>query len=217
MAPTRRLESEKTEVQKQLLDMSNRINNIVRNVIDCLIRQDNEKAEEIVKADVHINELQRSIEEACLEAIATQQPVASDLRAIIASMHIASELERMADHAADIAKIVLKMADETPIPSIEIKQMMDQCCLMLEHAMEAYLTRDTDLAYTAAKEDDVIDRLENQIVEQILSGMCADPSKKLRDTHLLWVAYNLERIGDRVTNIAEQVIFMKTGKILDLN
>jgi phosphate transport system protein len=158
------------------------------------------------------------IEEQCLTVIATQQPVAGDLRMIIASMHVAVEMERMGDHAEGIANLVIRMADQPLLkPLIDIPRMADIACDMLRRSLDAFLSHDAEAARQAAKRDSEIDNLYDQVMREVLTYMIQDPTTINRGTYLLWVAHNLERIGDRVTNISERVVFLNTGKFKELS
>jgi phosphate transport system protein len=175
-------------------------------------------ARQIVADDAHINALRFHIEEACVTLIATQQPAAGDLRAIVATMIIVSELERMADYAAGIAKTVLRMGDEPLLkPLIDLPRMADECRAMARGALDAYVQRDADLARAVAAQDDAVDNLYNQIFRELLSYIVEDPRTTTRALYLLFAAHNLERIGDRAVNISERVIFMTSGELKELN
>ncbi len=175
-------------------------------------------ARQVVTDDAQINALRFQIEEACLSLIATQQPAAGDLRKVVAAMSIVSDMERMADHAAGIAKVVLKMGDEPLLkPLIDIPRMAEECRQMLRQALDAFVSRDVELARAVAARDDVIDGLYQQIFRELLSFMVEDPHTTTRALWLLFVAHNLERIGDRAVNITERVIFMTSGEMKELS
>ena len=160
----------------------------------------------------------RIVEQECLEALALQQPVARDLREILASLQIAGELERIADHAKDIAAIVLGMdASQFDGPMARIAEMEDLCQDMLTRVMEAFENRDAKLARAAADTDNEIDDLDEQAVSSLMMRLMTEPDVRMHATHLLWIAYHLERIGDRVTNIAERVVFMVNAETPDLD
>jgi phosphate transport system protein len=212
------LEHDEASIQTQLVRMSHMVDGAIERAVGCLKDRSRELARDIIQSDQAINELQRHIEDECLATLARQQPVAGDLRCIVADMHIADELERIGDHAADIGKIVSAMPQETlPIVLDGVMRMAEQCRAMLGQVMQAYVTHDPQLARTAATEDQALDLLNAQIVDELLSSMCGDCDKIKGGTHLLWVIHNLERIGDRATNIAERVIFMISGQNPELN
>jgi phosphate transport system protein len=212
------LDKDETLVQKKLMRLGEMTVKAISNAFDCVQRWDTDAAAAVVNADANINEQQRIIEEACLVAIATQQPVAGDLRVIVANMHIAEELERIADHAADIARLVVRAGDEKcPLESDNISRMAERCSIMLQQVMEAYANRDDEQAMDIAAQDNVLDKLHEDAVNNLISEMCSDAGLVLCKTSVMWIAHNLERIGDRVTNISERIIFMTSGKNLDLN
>lgn len=186
--------------------------------LQALAQRDQALARQVIAEDAVINALRFKIEEFCLTLIATQQPAAGDLRAIVAGMSIVVDLERMADHAAGIAKTVLRMGDEPLLKElIDIPRMVELCKAMIRKSLQAYLTSDAGLAAAVALEDDSIDALYNQVFRELLSYMVEDPKTTTRALYLLFTAHNLERIGDRATNIAERVIFMTSGVMKELN
>lgn len=204
------------ELGQDILRLSSMVDEAIRKSVEALRDRDVKVAREVVEADEIINGLRFSIEERSFTLIATQQPMASDLRAIIAAMNIAVEVERMGDHAAGIAKLVGRMADQPLLkPLIDIPRMADLCRQMLRRSLDAYLNRDAELAKQVSLQDDELDSLYNQVFRELVSFMIEDPSTVTRATYLLWVAHNLERIGDRVTNICERVIYMVTGQLME--
>lgn len=219
MTPTRYLlDKDETLVQKKLMHMAEMTVKAIKNAVDSLQRWDVDLAKEVVDADANINEQQRVIEEECLVAIATQQPVAGDLRVIVADMHIAEELERIADHAADISKLVVQAGGEKCTLELDnISRMADKCSSMLQQVMEAYASRDDEQAKAIAAQDNTLDKLHEDVVNDLMSEMCSDSSLVLCKTYVMWIAHNLERIGDRITNISERIVFMISGENLDLN
>lgn len=205
-------------VQNELLRMGGMLDRALGQALQALADRDANLARQVIANDAQINALRFQIEEACISLIARQQPAAGDLRAIVAAMNIISDLERMADHAAGIARIVLRMGDESLLkPLIDIPYMADECRTMLRRALEAYIERKPDLAREVAARDDVVDGLYNQIFRELLSFMLEDPRTTTRALYLVFAAHNLERIGDRATNIAERVIFMTSGEMKELS
>ena len=173
-------------------------------------------AHQVASDDERVNQLRYKIEEECLKTIATQQPAASDLRRILTAMHMAVELERMADHASGIATIVVRMGDQPPLkPLIDIPRMQAVTSEMLNQAMDAFVRLDADLARQVSARDDEVDGLYNQVLRELLTYMAQDKSTISRAMYLLWVAHNLERTADRVTNLCERVIFAVTGELSD--
>jgi phosphate transport system protein len=219
MAQTRgTLDVELGQIQEDVLRMGSMVEEAVHRSIQALKNRDVELARQIVAADQHINELRYKIEEQCLKVIATQQPVAGDLRMIIAAMHVAVEMERMADHAEGTAELVTRMADEPLLkPLIDLPRMADIACEMLRDSLDAFIARDAKAATAIVARDDEIDQLYDQIFRELLTYMLQDPSNINRATYLLWVAHNLERTGDRVTNVSERVVFMATGQLKEMN
>ncbi len=176
--------------------------------------RDRALAEQVVAGDAELNRMRYEVEESCLALIATQQPAAGDLRATLAMDSLAVELERMGDHAEGIAKIVLRMGDEPPIqPLPEIPAMADLCRKMLTESLRTFVARDPKAAHRVGEQDDEIDRLYRALFDRVVAAKAKDPAIVERGTYLLWIAHNLERIGDRITNISERVIFMTTGQI----
>ncbi len=205
-------------VQDNLLRMGSLLDGAIRQSIDALRERDLDLARQIIADDVAINDLRFTIEDDCLTIIATQQPAAGDLRFLIAAMHIASDLERMADHAAGIAKIVLRMGDQPLLkPLVDIPRMADECRAMLRSALDAYLARDGSAVRNMAKRDDVLDELYQQIFRELITFISEDAKVTTRALFLLFAAHNLERIGDRVVNIAERVVFIASGEMKEMS
>jgi phosphate transport system protein len=212
------LDRDLRSLQDDLLRMGSLLDSAIDQSMRALANRDADLARRVVADDANVNELRFQIEEDCLTLIATQQPAAGDLRAIVAALSIVSDLERMADHAAGIAKTVIRMGDEPLLkPLIDLPRMAAQCRQMLRSALDAYVAQDADAARALAAEDDVIDNLYQQIFRELLMFMLEDPHTTTRALYLLFTAHNLERIGDRVTNIAERVIFMTSGELKELS
>ena len=207
-----------TAIRDNLLRMSQLLDGAIDRSMQALQRQDADLARQIIADDAAINDLRFTVEEECLALIATQQPAASDLRAVIAAMNLVNDMERMADHATGIAKTILRMGDDPLLkPLVDIPRMADYARAMLRQSIDAFLARDVEAARAIAAQDDEIDHLYRAIFDELLQIMVNDPTTVTRATYLLWCAHNLERIGDRVTNIAERVIFMTTGTMKELN
>jgi phosphate transport system protein len=205
-------------LQDELLAMGALVDRAIERSIQALADRDVKMAQEIIDDDALINQAQREIEERCLVLIATQQPMASDLRVIASVSSIATELERMGDHAEGIGKITLLMAGQALLkPLIDIPRMAEKGRLMLRQQLEAFVRRDVEMARNSATGDEEVDALYDQIYRELLIFMMNDPRTISRATHLLWVAHNLERIADRTTNIGERVIFLVTGQVEELN
>lgn len=205
-------------VQDDLLRMGSLLDSAIAKSLEALAKRDGDLARQIVADDAHVNALRFHIEEECVALIATQQPAAGDLRAVLAAMIIVSELERMADYAAGIAKTVLRMENEPLLkPLIDIPRMADECRTMVRGALDAYVAHDAEMARAVAARDDVIDNLYNQVFRELLTYIVEDPHTTTRALYLLFAAHNLERIGDRAVNISERVIFMTSGEMKELN
>src|SRR4030042_1757391 len=186
--------------------------------IDALKNRDLELAREIIADDQKINDKRFEIEEKCIELIATQQPLGSDLRIIIAILNITTEIERIGDYAVGIARIVIMIGDEPPLkPLIDIPRMAEQTVDMLRRSLDAFIDRDAEAARKVAAEDDLVDNLYDQVFRELLTFMAEDPKTITRATRLMWTAHNLERAADRVTNICERVGFIVTGKMEEID
>ena len=189
----------------------------IHQAVESLKNRDLAMSRKVVEQDDHIDRQRFEIEEFCLDLIATQQPMAGDLRTIVSMLHITAELERMGDYAEGIAEISLAMGDEPPLePLIDIPLMAEKASLMLDESIQSMLQLDTDKAYAVCDADDEVDNLYDQVYRELLLYMIEDPRTIQRATYLLWVAHDLERIADRSTNIAERVIFMVTGKFIQV-
>ena len=204
------------EVQDDVLAMGSMVEKAIRRSIEALQKRDLIMAKQIIADDLKINEKRFNIEERCIQLIATQQPMAGDLRAIISVLNIITELERIGDHGEGIAKIVIMIGDEPPLkPLIDIPRMAEKAIDMLRRSLDAFMNYDVDAARQIMAEDDEVDNLYNQVFRELLSFMLEDPKTITRATRLLWVAHNLERCADRVTNICERVVFNVTGKMVE--
>ena len=212
------LDRQLAEIQEDMLVLAGMVESAIERGIEALRNRDADLAREIIADDVKINRKRYETEEKCLELIATQQPLAGDLRTIVAVLFIIVDLERMGDHAEGIAKIALMLADEPPLkPYIDIPRMAQIASRMMMGSMEAFKHRDADRARSICNEDDEVDALYDQVYRELLTYMLQDPRTIQRATYLTWVAHNLERIADRATNICERVVYLVEGKIEELN
>jgi phosphate transport system protein len=215
------------ELQDELIALGNLVEQDIISAIDALKARDLEASRRVIAGDDLIDCQRFQLEEQCIYLMATQQPLATDLRTLITITHVAVELEHMGDYAEGIAKISLMMGEEPPLkPLIDIPRMADKAIDMLHQSMEALLRAvlmDTDeegikaVALQVCSDDDEVDALYDQVYRELLTLMIQDPKTIQRATYLLWVAHNLERIADRATNIAERVIFLITGKLIEVN
>ena len=206
------------EVQDELLIMGSMVGKALLASVEALKNRDIDAANRIIADDQPVDKKRFEIEEQCIEIIATQQPMASDLRTIIAILNITTEIERIGDYAAGISRIVLMIGNEPTLkPLIDIPRMAEQTVRMLRQSLEAFINRDAELARKISAEDDTIDHLYDQIFRELLTFMAEDPKTITRATRLIWTAHNLERAADRVTNICERVVFVVTGKMEEIN
>jgi phosphate transport system protein len=181
-------------------------------------RHDTTVAERIVTDDHDIDHAQYTIEEHAIGVIATQQPVARDLRQLVATIAIASELERIGDYAKSIAKIVIRGVGQPPLePPLGMTQMAERALAMLNEALEAFITQDVDRARELGAADDQVDALDKQVRSELIDQLQHDPANASQLADLLAVTHNLERIADRTTNIAERVVFIVSGAQVELN
>jgi len=205
-------------LRDDVVTMASMVSKAISKANDALVTQDIGLARMVRKEDKFINRSRWDGEDRALTLIATQGPMAGDLRMIASALLIFTDLERMGDHAAGIAKIVIDTADEPPIkPLTDIPHMSNACRGMLADAVTAFMDNDADVAREVAIRDDEIDNLYNQVYRDLLADMMADPATINRATQMLWVAHNLERIGDRVTNICERIVYTVTGETESLS
>lgn len=205
------------EIQNDVLAMGSMIDKALDHSVAALKNRDLKLAREVIDNDRKINRKRYEIEESCVELIATQQPMAIDLRTIIAVLSIVSDLERIGDHAEGIAKIVIMIGDEPTLkPLIDIPRMVEKTREMLRQSLDAFVNRDEGSARQVIQEDDEVDQLYDQVFRELLTFMVEDPKTITRATRLIWVAHNLERSADRVTNICERVVFTVTGKMEEM-
>lgn len=190
----------------------------ITRAIAALRQQDVAAAKQIIADDDRIDKAQYRLEENALVVMATQQPMARDLRRIVAAIEIASELERIGDYAKAIAKITVRNADHPLVkPLVDIPQMAEQAINMLGSALDAYVNEDAEAAKRLSNADDSVDELVTRVRADLIALIQTDPSLAERAVDLVFVTHNLERIADRTTNIAERVIFIASGDIVDLN
>ena len=216
--PREDLDQQLDILQQEVSGMAGVVGKAVLRSVDALKSRDLVESNQIVAEDDYIDQKRFEIEERCMDMIATQQPMARDLRAIIALMHIVVELERMGDYAEGIAKISLLLGQEPTLkPLIDIPRMADKATDMLRDSIDALTNRDLVKAQHVCQSDDEVDELYDQVYRELLLFMIQDPKTIERATHLLWVAHDVERIADRATNIAERVIFLITGKLVEIN
>jgi len=205
-------------LEDEVRTMGSMVEKAIARALDALTRRDLEAASQVIREDDYIDRKRFDIEEQCIDLIATQQPMARDLRTLISMLHITEELERMGDYAEGIARINLMMGDEPLLkPLIDIPRMAEKATSMLHRSLEALVNRDTVTALQVCNDDDDVDNLYDQVYNELLLYMIQDPKTIKRATYLLWVAHDLERIADRATNIAERVVYLVTGKMEEIN
>lgn len=211
-------ERELQRLQDEILVLGSMVETAITELVEALKRRDLEKSRELIAGDLQINEKRFAIELECLTLIATQQPMAGDLRTIAGVLEIATELERIGDYAKGIAKINIMMG-EGPLlkPLVDIPRMAAKALDMLHRALGAFVRQDVDLARAIPTEDDEVDALYNQIYRELLTFIMNDPRTIDRANYLLWAAHNLERAADRVTNICERVVFTVTGEMVEMD
>jgi len=205
------------EIQDDILLMGSMVEKAILRSMESLKNRNLELAKQVIDDDQKINKKRFDIEEKCIEIIATQQPMAGDLRIIISVLNVISELERIGDHAEGIAKIALLIGNEPPLkPLIDLPRMAEKTADMLHRSMDAFIHHDIEAARKIAGEDDEIDNLYDQVFRELLTFMAEDPRTITRATRLIWVGHNLERSADRVTNICERIVFVVTGKMEEI-
>jgi phosphate transport system protein len=205
------------EIQHDVLIMGGMASKALLLSIEVLKNRDIEMARRIIADDQLINDKRFEIEEKCIQLIATQQPIASDLRIIVAVLNIITEIERIGDYAEGIANITIMIGDEPPLkPLVDIPRMAEQTVDMLHRSLQAFIGKDAESARKISDEDDIVDNLYDQIYRELITYMMEDPKTITRATRLLWVAHDLERSADRVTNICERVVFVVTGKMEEI-
>jgi phosphate transport system protein len=205
-------------LNQDVVAMGEMVATAIRRSVEVLGSQDIEKAKQIINDDLLVNKKRWQIEEKCINLIALQQPVATDLRDIIAVLNIVTELERMGDYAEGIAKIAIMLGGEQLIrPLIFLPKMAEKANSMLKRSMQALVSRDAKMATAICNEDDEVDKLYDEAYHDLLMRMIKDPTLVSKVTPLIWATHNIERIADRVTNICERIIFLATGFMPQVN
>ena len=201
-------------LQGDLIELGNLVGQAITQAMDALKNRDLAASQRVVAEDDVIDQKRFELEDQCIDLIATQQPIAIDLRTLMAVLHISVELERVGDYAEGIAKVTLMMGDEPASkPLFDLPLLADKASDMLGRSLDALNLRDAGAAEQVCEDDDQVDNLYKKVYRDLLTDMTRDPKSIRRATYLLWVAHDLERIADRATNIAERVIFLVTGKL----
>jgi phosphate transport system protein len=214
MEPKNILDSQLRENKDEVLVMGGMVQKALGKAVEALKKRDLAMAHQIMADDRLINQKRFAIEDKCINLIATQHPVATDLRIIVAILNIVTELERIGDYAEGIAKIAIMTGDEPPLkPLIDIPRMADITIGMIRDSLNSFVESDAKLANQVISVDNVVDSLYDQVFRELLTFMMADPKTINRATRLIWVTHNLERAADRATNICERVLYTITGKM----
>lgn len=216
--PRGALDRELSALRDKMLALGEMVDDTISNALQALREVDTQLAQQIIDGDEALNQLRFDIEETCVSIIATQQPAAGDLREIVAAMNIVVDLERIGDHAAGMAKTVHRMEQPhySELPE-NLERMAALTQQMLRQVLEVYATSDVDRAYNVARMDDRIDSSYQALFRELLEQMLHEQELTTNALYLLFAGHNLERTGDRVTNIAERVIFASSGQMQELN
>ena len=205
-------------LEEDVLRMGSLAGDLIHRAVEALRRQDAEAAEAVIAEDDVVDRLHLQIEDRVVKLLATQQPMAGDLRVLTSVLAISIDLERLADHGEGIAKAVRRLANQPPVkPLVDIPRMEQLVQEMLQEALQAFAQRDPQRAEALAAKDDQVDDLRSQVFRELITYMMEDPRTISRALDLLLVAQHLERAADHVTNIAERVIYMVTGELRELN
>lgn len=206
------------ELERDVLHMGEMVIEAINRSVEALGNMDAKAARRVVDNDAKVNQQRWALEEKCVDLIALQQPVASDLREIIATLSIVRDLERIGDYAEGIGKIVLLHGDQPLVrPLIYLPPMTEKAVSMLRRSLEAFVNRDAEKAQQICLEDDEVDRLYDSAYHDLINRMVENPSVITRATYLIWAAHNIERIADRATNISESVVYLVTGAPGEMN
>jgi len=211
-------EAELQQAKDDILMLGSMVEQAVLDSVEALKKRDLKASSEIIRMDRKVNEKRFEIENEVMILIATQQPMAHDLRLLASLLDVASEIERMGDYAKGIGVINLRMGSEPLLkPLVDIPRMAKKGVDMLHRALTAFVNEDAQAASTIPAEDDEVDELYIQVYRELITYIMGDPSTIERANYLLWAAHNLERLADRVTNICERAIFVATGEIREFN
>ncbi|OGE20355.1 MAG: phosphate transport system regulatory protein PhoU [Candidatus Dadabacteria bacterium RIFCSPHIGHO2_12_FULL_53_21] len=210
-----RLEEEISKLKKMLFEMATSVEEMIAKSIKALKDRNMIMAEEVIKSDAKINEMEIDIDNQCIRILALYHPEAEDLRTVSMIMKINNDLERIGDHAVNIAEKTIYLADKPPVkPLIDIPRMADKAIQMLQESLDAFVNKDAELAIEVCKRDDEVDSLEPQIVRELVTYMIGDPQTIDRSLNLILIAREIERVADLATNIAEDTYYIVSGKSL---
>ena len=211
----RRFDEQIQRLNQQLLLMSGHAESIIRKAVEALMRRDPALADEVFADDRVIDRMEIDIEEACVQLLALQQPLASDLRLITSALKISNDLERIGDHAVNIAGCAKELVGKPPVrPLADLPELSDKATAMLRDALDAFVRRDPEAARLLVRRDDEVDALNRRMFAELMGRMIADPQQVDRSMTFVLVGRNLERIGDLATNIAEEVVFIAEARII---
>lgn len=217
VSPRETLERKTRLIQDDILVLGSMVENAIIKSVEALKKKDFGLATRIYESDLRVNEKRFKIENDTIALIATQQPMARDLRILASILEIATELERIGDYAKGISRICLLMGDEAPIkPLVDIPNMANITTDMLRRVLTAFVEVDAETATEIPKNDILVDALYNQVLQELITSMIADPATINRANYLLWAAHNLERAADRVTNICERTVYVVTGRLEEM-
>jgi phosphate transport system protein len=218
ISPRETLDRSLKELLDDILVMGSMVEEAIRSSVEALKRRDFKESRRIYLEDTLVNQKHFELENRCITLIATQQPMARDLRLLAAVLEVVTELERIGDYAKGIARINILLGEKPLVkPLIDIPRMAEKGIDMLHRALGAFVNGDAEAAREIPKEDDEVDYLYNQVYRELITYMIADTSTIDRANYLLWAAHNLERMADRVTNICERTVFMVTGEMRELD
>ena len=216
--PRDTLDRQLQHLKDEVLLLGSMVEQAMLAAVDALKRRDQASARQIYRRDPLINEKRYAIENAILILIATQQPMARDLRMMAAILEVTTELERMGDYAKGIAKVTIRLGDAPlPIGLQDMTRMTDLAVSMLHRALSAFINENAAQAHEIPNEDDEVDELYNKIYRELVQAMIANPETIDQANLLMWVAHNIERLADRVTNICERTVFIVTGELMEFD
>jgi phosphate transport system protein len=204
-------------IRTAALAMGEMVDVAIRKATDALMGRDVAAANEVIRGDAAVNALQAETRRQCFNAILTERPEESKLRVLFSYQHMVSELERMADHCVNIARVARDLADLPPLQEyIDIPKLADRVAVQVRDILSAVMANDVEQAHVIAARDDVVNRLHHRLSDEIIQLMSESPQLVYRGTRLIAACQNYERIGDRVTNLAEDLVFLDTGEIEEL-
>ncbi|MFI5322722.1 MAG: phosphate signaling complex protein PhoU [Thermodesulfobacteriota bacterium] len=210
-----RLEEEISKLKKMLFEMATSVEEMIAKSIKALKDQNMIMAEEVIRSDANINDMEISIDNQAIRILALFHPEAEDLRTVTMIMKINNDLERIGDHAVNIAEKTIYLADKPMVkPLIDIPRMADKAIQMLQESLDSFVNKDAQLAIEVCKKDDEVDSLEPQIVRELVTYMISDPQTIDRSLTIILIAREIERVADLATNIAEDTYYITSGKTL---